>query len=304
MKKILYTGLLLAIMPLFFTQCDSTDDLVTENATVGGLVELTSPNLNYVVGNTSPYSFSFFVYQGTEKISKVYFYKSYYSVADTLWSNEVLESTYTITNPLNHYVTSDGYYYADLIEGLTVDGNAISSSDGDLSIGDMFMFRIVTELEDGTQQQIAGKELLTVSTRYAGKYKFIAGEYYRIGVPYPSTYWTGTQDFWEVKSIDAKTYLFQGVAAWPLEKFYFQIEDDGTISYPLEWDGAAQIINGAPLITCFDNPTDMTFVHCGTSNYVLKDDVAGKDRLYMSFGYYTAGSGSREFYQVMEKIVE
>lgn len=48
----------------------------------------------------------------------------------------------------------------------------------------------------------------------------------------------------------------------------------------------------------------MTHVNCGNSNFVVRDNVDGKDKLYMSFGYYTTGSGPREFYQVMEKIVE
>jgi hypothetical protein len=48
----------------------------------------------------------------------------------------------------------------------------------------------------------------------------------------------------------------------------------------------------------------MTNVNCGNSNYVINNDVNGKDRLVMSIGYYTSGSGPREFYQVLEKIVE
>jgi len=83
---------------------------------------------------------------------------------------------------------------------------------------------------------------------------------------------------------------------------YFQIEADNTITYPAEWDGVAQSLNDFDLITCAANGALLTNVNCGASNYVVKDDVGGKDRLYMSFGYNSAGP--REFYQVMEKIVE
>jgi hypothetical protein len=50
----------------------------------------------------------------------------------------------------------------------------------------------------------------------------------------------------------------------------------------------------------------MAPVYCGTSNFVVRDDVEGKDRLVMSFGYYTGSGavGPRVFYQVLEKIVE
>uniref|UniRef100_UPI0037848390 hypothetical protein n=1 Tax=Flavobacterium sp. TaxID=239 RepID=UPI0037848390 len=64
--------------------------------------------------------------------------------------------------------------------------------------------------------------------------------------------------------------------------------------------------NGQPFITCLTNPADMAPVYCGTSNFVVRDDVEGKDRLVMSFGYYTGSGavGPRVFYQVLEKIVE
>ena len=44
---------------------------------------------------------------------------------------------------------------------------------------------------------------------------------------------------------------------------------------------------------------------CGGSdkNKVIRSSD-GKDVLVMSFGYFTAGSGSREFYQKLEKIIE
>ena len=49
----------------------------------------------------------------------------------------------------------------------------------------------------------------------------------------------------------------------------------------------------------------MTNARCGDAdhNTVLLDNVNGKDIITMSFGYYTAGSGPREFYQQMEKVV-
>jgi hypothetical protein len=85
--------------------------------------------------------------------------------------------------------------------------------------------------------------------------------------------------------------------------WYFQV-NDGVISYPLEWAGAAQLLNGQPLITCQTNPNDLINV-CGEpgANTVVNDDVEGKDQLIMALGYYTAGSGPRQFYQVLEKNV-
>jgi len=283
-------------------QCDSEDDLVTENAKEGGLIDILNPNLNYVVGSTNAYSFTLFVYQGEVKTKKLYFYRSYFNSADTLNSNEVLDATVDITSDVQHKVTSNSYYYADLIKDLTVNGVPVTAVDGELSIGDKFIFRIVAELSDGRLVEQAVKVNLTVSTRYAGTYKFIQGEYFRLGVL------TDQGSYWDpeyvIESVDAITYKMIGMCAWPDNVLFFQVDASGIISYPPEWAGAAQILNDMPLITCADNLTDMTGVHCESSNYVINDDATGKDRLIMSFGYYTTGSGPRVFYQVLEKIVE
>jgi Na+/H+ antiporter NhaD/arsenite permease-like protein len=91
-------------------------------------------------------------------------------------------------------------------------------------------------------------------------------------------------------------------------EWYFQIDENDIISYPEETpDGDAQAGNGQPLITCQSNPSDFAAdgLPCGAdANVVVRDDVTGKDRLYMTFGYFTAGSGPRTFWQVMEKIPE
>jgi hypothetical protein len=44
--------------------------------------------------------------------------------------------------------------------------------------------------------------------------------------------------------------------------------------------------------------------YAGIQNKAVRDDVDGKDRIYMSYGYLNPASGSREFYEVLEKVVE
>ncbi|MBN1414172.1 MAG: hypothetical protein JW973_03645 [Bacteroidales bacterium] len=308
MKKIFnLLFVLLIISPaILLMQCDSEDDLVTENAKEGGLVDMLTPSMNYVVNSGKAYSFSMFVYQGEVKTRKLHIYRSFYkSPTDStaaVYSNELEDASIDITSTVNNTVVSNGYYYADLINGLTLNGQPLPASDLDLSIGDRFWFRIVSELSDGRTVEQSVKVSLTVSTRYAGTYKFIEGIYYRIGVL------TDQGSYWDpeyvIESVDAITYKMIGMCAWPDNVLYFQIDAAGKITYPLKWDGADQLLNDAPLITCVDNPTDMTNVYCSSSDYVINDDVGGKDRLVMSFGYYTSGSGPREFYQVLEKIVQ
>ncbi|MGD9978590.1 MAG: hypothetical protein AB7S54_11740 [Bacteroidales bacterium] len=309
MKRILYILSLLALAPLFFVQCADDDDMdnFSDGAKAGGLMDVLTPSINYVVGNNAAYNFSSKVYQGKVKTTKLYYYKSFYSVADDTvggspYSNEVLAETVSISEQVTHQIVSSNYLYSDLISNLTLNGAALPTADNDLNIGDAFYFRIVAELEDGRQVEQATRVKLTVSTRYAGKYRTTYGEYFRLGV---LTYTTGD---WPaelvIESVDAITYKqVEYMSAFEGNTLYFQIVD-GKISYPLTWGGVAQVLNDYAIITCADNAADMTHVHCATSNYVINDDVNGKDRLIMSIGYYTTGSGPREFYQELEKIVE
>jgi hypothetical protein len=305
MKKIFYIILtLLIISPVaLFLQCDSEDDLVTKNAKDGGLIDILTPSLNYVVGSTNAYTFSMFVYQGEIKTKKIYFYRSFFNSADTLTSNEVLDATMDITGDVQQTVVSNPYLYADLIKDLTVNDVPVPANDAELSIGDKFIFRIVAELSDGRVVEQSVKVNLTVSTRYAGTYKTVDALYFRLGVlTYTAADWPAEIT---IESVDAITYkMVEYVGPFDGNTLFFQIDADGNINYPLEWDGVAQVINAVGIITCLDNPLDMTNVNCGNSNYVINDDVNGKDRLVMSIGYYTSGSGPREFYQVLEKIVE
>jgi hypothetical protein len=312
MKKLIYILGLLAVIPFLFNQCDSEDNLVTKDSKEGGLVDILTPSLNYVVGNGAAYSFTLKVYQGSVLTTKVDFYRSFYSVnADTAggnpWSNEVKEPTIPVTDKLTKIITSPGYNYAALRRGLAYAGGAgdsIPTSDGGLSIGDAFFIKTVTTTSDGRTTEQAVKVKLTVATRYAGKYKPIDALYYRIGVlTYTVADWPTEIS---IESVDAITYkMLEYVGPFTGQTVYFQI-NEGVISYPLKWAGADQLINGFGLITCVDNAGDMTGVKCDESNKVVKDDANGKDKLYMSFGYMTTTgtTGPRVFYQVLEKIVE
>jgi hypothetical protein len=321
MKKILYI-LSIAILGLFFVQCDKEyDDLVTENAKVGGLIDVNNTAFNYVVGDGSSYNFELYLHQNPDvTIQTIEIYKSFYSVpvvipwndpedpahttADSVnipatWSNEVLEESIDITNTASHWITTTGLDYAGLTVNLNQGGNALPASDGELNIGDYFNFIVKAKLSNGETVSQAYNIKMTVSTRFAGTYNFIEGVYYRLGVlSSAGDYWFPDYQF---ESVDAKTYRMIGMCAWMDNILYFQIDDDGVITYPEKWDGVDQILNDEPLMTCESHPSDMVNVNCGNTNFVVKDDVNGKDQLVMSFGYYTGGSGPREFYQVMKK---
>ena len=327
MKKLLYI-MLLAITPFFFIQCDSEDDLVTENAKEGGLFEALTPYLNYVVGDGKAYSFSFQVYQSPDiKATSVEIYKSCFKVAvawsdpgdlthttadsiPAIWSNEVLQETITITNDENHVISTTALDYAALIADLTIDGDPLPASDGEMRIGDYFNFRIVTKLDDGRTVEQSIQNTLTVSTRFAGTYKSIGGAYYHPDynpAPYLSDLWLGETVI--IFSIDAMTYRWEEwgiLSGWSGNVLYFQINPStGKITYPEKWAGADQILNNLPLLTAERTPGSLTYAipAAGTNiDTAIKDDVEGKDQLNMVFGYLGA-SGSREFFILLEKVV-
>lgn len=321
MKKIFGYSFILMLGLAF--ACNENEDLLTDGAKTGGLLEPASTSVNYVVGNPAgPYKLEFLVLHGnSNKTKEIRLYKSFTGTEKyteevegemvdktfTLQSEEVLDRTLSIEATKNGYIETN-FTLAQLIADLTVKNHAgtesaLSSNDTQYQIGDRWSFRIETVLEDGSVIQQAFRVNISVSTRYAGKYKAIVGEYYRLGVP---TYGTGD---WPaetvIESVDATTYRvveYFGAEVFTGNEWYFQIVD-GKITYPEKTpSGDAQTGNGQPFISCATNPADMASVHCGTSDVVINDDVNGKDRLVMSFGYYTPGSGPRTFYHVLEKI--
>lgn len=312
-KKLLYIMAFLALgLPY---ACDNKDDLLTENALEGGWINPSNTSLNYVVGDGAAYSFDLTLNHGKTSqsaITKVELYKSVFRGAvdpdpevegeegelPARWSNEVLEETINIADANTKKISATALNYASLISGLLIDGEALPALDGDMNIGDYFNFKIVNTLGDGRIVEQAYNIKLSISTRFAGKYRFVENEYWRAFV-LESFAW---MDEALIESVDAKTYRMVGVGLFEDQELYFQIEDDGSITYPDEWNGEAQLLNDFALTTCSNAPGLLTNVYCGSTNYIVKDDVEGLDRLVMSFGYNS--SAPRELYMVMEKILD
>lgn len=286
------------------TSCtDDDNDELTGDATEGGLVNLDAAAIGYVVGNDGTYAATGEVYQGEEKTVAIDVYKSFTDSETGATTDEILFETITLSD-IQQGASNDfslQFKYEDLIEGFS----SIPASDSELNIGDFWTLKFVSTLEDGSQVTNANTVKVSVGTRFAGLYRTVEAEYYRIGVL------TYTESDWPsetlIESVDATTYrVVEYFGAFSGNEWYFQIDENDNITYPDETpSGDAQQGNGQPLITCQSDPSNMTNVPCGSeTNIVIRDDVNGEDQLVMSFGYLTAGSGPREFYQVLEKIVE
>jgi hypothetical protein len=313
--KRLFKYLYITTLAVAFS-CNESEDLVTANAREGGLLDPASTSVNYVVGQPAgPYNMSFFVRQGDNQTTQVRLYKSFTTTVTyteivegeevekekTFVSNEILAETIDITESGNHHI-STSYDFEELKSGLEIESlNAgpapLPAADGDYQIGDKWVFRVESVLSDGRVVEQASPINVAVSTRYAGTYKPVAAEYYRLGVL--TTDLSGWPDEVTIESVDATTYrVLEYWGPFEANEFLFQV-NDGVITYPDD-----QILNDQPMITCESNPADfIPAVNCGNTNFVVNDDVAGKDRLHMTNGYYTAGSGPRVMYQVLEKVV-
>jgi len=322
MKNIKNIFYVLAAFALVLGSCTKADNLM-EGVVEGGLLSVKTSSINYVIGDAKDYNVSFMVYQSpTASITKVDAYIKFYTYkrnadgslfldADgakvAISSNEKLLKSIDITETTNHLV-SFSVNLTTLVDGLSVADNpfysVLPTDDGQYLIGDYWDIRLVNTVGSKLHES-AERVSVAVSTRFAGTYVCKDLAYYRLSVESPS-YWVGHDLI--IRSVDATTYSYDWGATigWdgPL---YFQIDPvTNVVSYPAEWDGVAQTLNGEALITPTLNPGDLTNVIplTATPNIAIKDDVEGKDQLILVYGYYTSGSGPREFYEILEKKVD
>jgi hypothetical protein len=312
MKKI-KNILCFTLLAVLFTACDINDrnyDDVVEVDRTGGILSLDKTLIGYVVGDNATYTASGNVYQGNVTTQTIEIYNSFTSSATGNTTNEVLLATVPVselTTGSNSAFSAD-FTYEQLISGLELEGAPLPTSDGELTIGDFWNLRYVSKTSTGGSNTNYRTTKISVGTRFSGTYRPVAGEYYRIGVPtYDLADWLNFCPETVIESVDATTYrVKEYFGPFNGNEWYFQINGDDSITYPLNTpSGDAQTGNGQPFITCQSNPADMTNVPCGAgSNVVIRDNVNGADQLVMTFGYDTPGSGSREFYQILEKIVD
>jgi len=304
MKKFkLYFLALIVVTGLF--SCEEDSDTLTGGAATGGLLTINSGLVGYVVGNGNDFKYPVKVtgFQGEVTTTKIEVYKSFTNVAGKK-SNEILYKTITVAETPKNQVTDFNVTFNELRAGLTVNGSPLPSDDSLLVIGDAWTLRYVTTTSNGDVHENSKTTKVAVGTRFAGTYRVIDSNYWRLGVSNGG--WNG--DIRVIESVDATTYRFVGYAggfANVTNTHYFTISPAGVVNTPQTYKGAVQLLNGQPTINCSSNPTDMakSCGYAGPQNTVTKDDVNNKDRIYRTYGYFTAGSGPREFYEALERVV-
>jgi hypothetical protein len=150
----------------------------------------------------------------------------------------------------------------------------------------------------------------------AGSYRVLDSSYFRIGVE--STPWTG--DVRTIELLDCATNAYLKDYTGPFSNgqtmadgIYFTVDETGgTIDVLDTYDSVdLSVFDGVYDIATCTNSYAGGFVNqdCSapSSNTVVFDNVEGKHVITMIYGYYGAtgaNEGQREFFEVLEKIVD
>jgi hypothetical protein len=312
MKKLkIYSLVLLLFAGFTFVSCEEDSDELTGGAELGGELILKKEAIGYVVGNgvNTNYDNEFTIFQGTEKVESIDIYRTFTTKneeGEPIVSNKVLLRTVTLPAVDQHEVLPFSVTYNQLIQGLILEGSPVTSDDTQLNIGDYFTLTFVSHLNTGLVHENAHQTKISVGTRFAGVYKVIQGEYWRINVYRPDVTWVGETRI--IESVDATTYKFLNYAG-PFgpptdNSHYFTVDGSDVVRTPVSYNGAGQFLNTGRVINCEETPLEMTHAcgYAGPQNTIVRDDVNGKDRIYRSYGYNT--TGPREIYEVLEKVVD
>jgi len=261
-------------------------------------LRIKTPLLSFQAGTPS-YHMEFDVINGSNRLNSIDIYMTFTDANTGATSNEALLGTYTMDAGGFTRVT-DELTYDDLKAGLTVNGGPLPDDQAELAVGSLWVFRLVGHYASGIELKMSGSIRVGVLSRFAGFYRVVESVYFRIGVN--SGNWTGQTRF--IGSVDATTFSYNdwwGLFAWAGNSFHIKLnESDNTLQLPIITSSG--IFSGHRALDCSVEPATFTAVSCTGSNILIPDDVNGKHVIKLTYGYFTNGSGSREFQEVLEKI--
>lgn len=168
--------LAVALVGSFFllSSCIETDDLMTSNVGVGGLVTPVAKNIPYKLGATPSFDVSVLVPVGPA-IQKVEMYKTFTNI-DGKNSNTALLGTLDV-NGANATADFSGKVtlnYAALIKDLSVAGQALPANEGLLNIGEAWTITFVSIMSDDQRTvNNAATTSIGVANQYAGDYQCV-----------------------------------------------------------------------------------------------------------------------------------
>ncbi|MDP2888883.1 MAG: hypothetical protein Q8P34_07945 [Bacteroidota bacterium] len=168
--------LAVALVGSFFllSSCIETDDVMTSNVSVGGLVTPVSKNIPYKLNATPSFDVSVLVPVGPA-IQKVEMYKTFTNI-DGKNSNTALLGTLDVngSNATADFTGKVTLNYAALIKDLTVAGKALPANEGLLNIGEAWTITFVSIMSDDQRMvNNAATTSIGVANQYAGDYQCV-----------------------------------------------------------------------------------------------------------------------------------
>jgi len=306
MKNIKIYLLTLLTIVSFGSCADNDNDELTGGATTGGLVAVNNQLISYVVGSGATYSASGSVFQGREQTSSVDVYKSFVNNTTGSVSNEILLKTISIDNTTMGSETAFAFTFtfAELIQGLSIDGNPLPSSDSDLNIGDYWQLRYISNTSNGDVNANSKTTKVAVGTRYAGVYEVVESYYWNSGALQGGD-WNGSEVI--IESVNATIYRHKGLAYWDDNVYYFTVDNTTNVITALDVDleDAGNTLNGSPMMTCFGGTGSFESITCdNTTSIATPNDITGADQLEFTVGYFRGVGATREFSERMIKLVD
>jgi hypothetical protein len=267
-------------------------------------LQILTPVVSFQAG-TPDYNIDMNVINGLKELTKVDAYVVYTDAATGAKSESTLFKSYPVNDP-QKVVINDVVTYDDLKAGITVNGEPLPDDQVELAVGSGWVMKYVGTTVSGEEVPLAGSVNVAVLSRFAGIYRVVDMVYWRIGEERPDVYASEIGNTRFIGSVDENTFKYNdywGPFAWTGGSFNFDIDfNTNKITVPIVCCG---LFSGNYATNCTDNSDLLTNVPCGdTSNILIPDDAEGKHQIILTYGYFAEGSGPREFWEILEKVVD
>ena len=286
--KVIKGTLLLAIFAMLFSSCLKDDDLMTADAKTGGLVESASL-VQLVPKKSNSVDVELKVYLGPA-IQEVKVYKQFYHNATDEASNVELLGSFSVSgqNLNDTLFLNQTFTWEQLKQGLTLDSYTLPDDPLNADIGDYFMLKYVSVMDDGREVTSNSQTEVLVANSFAGYYLSDI-TYFRLEdgtSDYPNNPYRHMQFVKELISFDGnKCYTYFALWGSYGEKMNITINPDNSITFEVYgWDYIVE--EGDPY------------------NSLLKSHYDPVTDIIYLYYHYVANGHYRIFWEVLEPITK
>lgn len=266
-SKIKVFLMIFTMLGLIYSACNKSEDLLTEDATTGGLIFPTT-TVAYMLGGTPSFDITLNIPIGPG-ITTIEVYNKYFGLADTTESNLVLMKTLDVasSNASAEVVKTMTLTYTDLIKDLLVEGTPLPTDEALLPIGDYWLFSYTCVLDDGRKVVNNLTTKIDIANRWAAEY-LMSGYILRAGDPVLTGYYSDLP--WKLVTFGANAVQFDQIHLWGdavstvggIGKWILTIDDSGGPDNPMPvtvTDPDNSVVQNDPAYNSRYEPSTKTF---------------------------------------------